>query len=252
MYKIFKHFRPIALLTSITLAPSFAIVADDEKPKGRTVGGGEMGIEATVYDAGPLTSDQVKSADHMEYARGMVCVECHEVTFDMATNATKQFTNNFPQLSNDEIWEKVVAFLPGRERFALTTSFNGEPTATTVDMVLDPEEKVLFVVSEKGTEKLLHIRKNPNVSAVRFHGWTLADGGKKEWRSAQIKATAEVIEDDDPRFDEFLNKYNVVRMTNERAHLRFDLIRVTPSQIYYFDTTLGADGLSVYQLWTRD
>lgn len=239
-------------LSAIVLIFSYACTAEEEKPKGRNVGGGEMGIEATVYDAQPITSDQVKSDSHMDYARGMICAECHEVSFDLVTTSTKQFTNNFPQLANDEIWEMIEAFLPGRERFALTTSFEGMPTASTVDMVLDKEAKVFFVVAEKGTEKLLHIKRNPNVSAVRFKGWTVADGGKREWRSTQIKATAEIIRDDDPSFDEFLDTYNLVRMGKERAHLRFDLIRVTPSEIYYFDTTLGADNLSVYQLWQRD
>jgi|GEM_PF-1113586 nitroimidazol reductase NimA-like FMN-containing flavoprotein (pyridoxamine 5'-phosphate oxidase superfamily) len=257
-----------SLAFSIILLQSTAIVvADDERPQGRNVGAGERGVEAIVFDAQPISSDVVKSDKHINYQRGMVCAECHHVTFDLATTATKQFTNNFPQLTNDEIWEKIEAFLPGRERFALTTSYNGEPTATTVDMVLDKKEKVLYVVSEKGTEKLLHIRKNPNISAVRFHGWTVADGGKKEWRSTQIKGTAEIIEYDDPRFDELLTRYNLVRMTKERAHLRFDLIRITPTQIYYFDTTLSAnspdsdysvdsaderDRLSVYQLWQRN
>jgi len=243
----------LAAGATLVVAWSAGVVgANHEKQQGRNVGAGEMGVEAVIYDARPLTSDQVKGADHMEYARGMTCAECHRVTYDMETTATKQFTNNFPQLANDEIWQKIEAFLPGRERFALTTAYNGEPTATTVDMVLDRDEKVFFVVSEKGTEKLLHIRENPNISAVRFKGWTVAEGGKKEWRSTQIKGTAEVIEDDDPRFDAALVKYNLVRVTPERAHLRFDLIRVTPTQVYYFDTTLGADGLSVYQLWQRD
>jgi len=238
---------------SIVLLQSVGTVAAQEKqPQGKSVGAGEMGVEAFVREGQPITSDQVKSKGHMEYQRGMVCAECHHVTFDLETTATKQFTNNFPQLSNDEIWEKIVAFLPGRERFALTTTYNGLPTATTVDMVLDKEEKVLYVVSEKGTEKLLQIRKNPNISAVHFAGWTVAEGGKKEWRSTQIRGTAEVIENDDPRFDKALIKYHLVRVSLERAHLRFDLIRIKPTQIYYFDTTLGADKYSVYQLWRRD
>lgn len=238
-------------LVVIALVPGVAC-ANDAQPQGRKVGGGELGIETTVYDAGPIDSDQVKSAEHMPYGRGMICAECHEVTFDMVTTSTRQFTNNFPQLPNDEIWAKIEAFLPGRERFALTTAFEGMPTASTVDMVLDKSEKVFYVVAEKGTEKLLHIEQNPNVSAVRFKGWTVAERGKREWRSAQIKATAEIIEADDPRFDDFLDTYNLVRMGNERARLRFDLIRITPTEIYYFDTTLGADDLSIYQRWQRD
>ncbi len=36
------------------------------------------------------------------------------------------------------------------------------------------------------------------------------------------------------------------------ARRRFDLIKVTPVQIYYFYTTLGADKYSVYKLWRRN
>ncbi len=64
----------------------------------------------------------------------------------------------FPALSQDEIWQKILAVLPGRERFAIATVANDTPIATTVDMVLDPEERVFFVVSEVGTEKLLQLR----------------------------------------------------------------------------------------------
>lgn len=263
---VLSCFKVLACSFSILQLSGIAM-AGNEKLQGRNVGAGEMGVEAIVYDGQPISSDALKGDGHMSYQRGMICAECHHVTFDLATTATKQFTNNFPQLTNDEIWEKIETFLPGRERFALTTSYKGEPTATTVDMVLDKDEKVLYVVSEKGTEKLLHIRKNPNISAVRFVGWTVAGLGKKEWRSTQIKGTAEIIEYDDPRFDGLLTRYNLVRMTMERARLRFDLIRITPTQIYYFDTTLSennaasdysvdssdvGDRLSVYQLWRRD
>jgi hypothetical protein len=43
------------------------------------------------------------------------------------------------QLSQEAIWAKIVEFLPGRERFALTTAIDNKPLATTVDMVLDKE-----------------------------------------------------------------------------------------------------------------
>jgi len=223
----------------------------DAGEQGRNVGAGEQGFVAFIVDGPPLSSDQVKPAEHPGYARGMTCSECHEVTYDFLSTATMQFVRNFPQLEQEEIWAKVVAFLPGRERFALATVRNNQPTATTVDMVLDQEQRVFYVVSEVGTEKLLEIRENPAVSAVRFEGWTVAEGGPKQWRSVQMKGTAEVIPSTDPRFYPALIKYNLVRLTEERAQRRFDLIRVTPKQIYYFDTTLGADQKSVYQLWKR-
>ncbi len=223
--------------------------------KGVNVGPGEMGIDAVIIDGPPIKADQVQSNEHATYPRGMTCAECHQVDFfdvDLVTSASKQFVNNFPNLSQEEIWQKVVAFLPGRERFAIATVQDDMPTATTVDMVLDVDEKVFYVVSERGTEKLLQLRINPNISAVRFKGWTVADGGAKQWVSVQMKGTAEVIESTDPRFMQLLEKYSLVRISKPRAVRRFDIIKVTPKQIYYFDTTLGKDSYSPYQLWLRD
>lgn len=251
LFSIISSARTAAVLT--LLATSVAFAGAHEK-KGVNVGPGEMGFDAVIIDGPPLTADQVMSDDHADYPRGMTCAECHTVDFDLdfVTTASKQFINNFPNLEQEQIWEKVVAFLPGRERFAIATVEDDMPTATTVDMVLDEEEKAFYVVSERGTEKLLQLRKNPNISAVRFKGWTVADGGKKQWISVQLKGTAEVIESTDPRFGNILDKYNLVRVSKPRAFRRFDIVKVTPKQIYYFDTTLGADNYSPYQLWLRD
>lgn len=234
-----------------------ALAADGEPPARApvNVGPGEMGIDALIVDGPPLTADQVKSPQHAGYPRGMTCAECHSVKFegvDVVTTASQQFQRNFPSLSQAEIWQKIAAFLPGRERFAIATVEGDAPTATTVDMVLDPQERVLHVVSEVGTEKLLQLRKNPKISAVRFAGWTVAEGGAKQWTSVQIKGTAEIIPSTDPRFLPTLDKYNLVRVTKPRAVRRFDIIRVTPEQIVYFDTTLGAADLSPYQFWFRN
>jgi uncharacterized pyridoxamine 5'-phosphate oxidase family protein len=246
---------PLAALALLALISGGLLQAGGHKKpeqKGVNVGPGEMGISAVIIPGPPLTVDQVMPDGHAAYPRGMTCAECHDLTFDGITSATMQFVNNFDALENDEIWARIVEFLPGRERFGIATVQDGVPIATTVDMVLDPDEKVLFVVSEKGTEKLMQLRENPNISAVRYKGWTVADGGKKEWISVQIRGTAEIIDSDDERFMGFLEKYNLVRVTPERAVRRFDLIRVTPRQIYYFNTNLGADKKSVYQLWKRD
>jgi len=249
------NFNRFAATTALAaLACSAALAGGHEKKEGINVGPGEMGFDGVIVEGPPITADQVMSDSHATYPRGMTCAECHSVDFDIdfVTTASKQFVNNFANLEQAEIWEKVEAFLPGRERFAIATVEDNMPTATTVDMVLDQEQKAFYVVSERGTEKLLQLRKNPNISAVRFAGWTVAEGGPKQWRSVQLKGTAEVIESTDPRFGDILDKYNLVRVGKERAFRRFDIIKVTPRQIYYFDTTLGADGYSPYQLWLRE
>ena len=255
-FALLNPFRTISLVLALLISAACMAATTEgtakTAPEGINVGAGEQGFVAVIFEGPPLKSDQVKSANHREYSRGMTCAECHDVSYDFMTTASAQFVNNYPQLTQDEIWAKVVAFLPGRERFAIATALNNEPVATTVDMVLDKDEKVLYVVSEIGTEKLLQLRVNPAIGAVRFMGWTVAEGGKQEWRSVQIKGTAEVVPSSDPRFDKALVKYNLVRVTKERAHRRFDLIRVTPNQIYYFDTTLPDGQKGVYQRWKRD
>lgn len=236
------------------LITSFA--GEKKQYKKIDVGAGKMGVEAIVIEGPPIKADQILTNDHPDYARGMVCVECHQVTFDAITSSTKMFTLNYPQLSNDEVWKQIEAFLPGRERFVLTTVYNNEPTATTVDMVLDRDEKCLYVLCEKGTEKLMHIKQNPRVCAVHFKGWTLAEAKqdknlKKEWISVQIKGNAEVIPPSDPQFEKLLEKYKPVRVTPKRALLRFDIVRITPTSAFYFNTNLLDERLGIYQYWER-
>ncbi|MDP2326000.1 MAG: pyridoxamine 5'-phosphate oxidase family protein [Gammaproteobacteria bacterium] len=242
----------LSVAASIGIPLVLGISPTQAAPKGINVGGGEQGIDAVIIKGPPITAEQYMSSTHAVFPKGMTCAECHAVDFsvDVVATATRQMARSSRQLSQEQLWEKIVAFLPGRERFALTTAYNNEPLATTVDMVLDKDEKVLFVVSERGTEKLLQIRRNPRISAVHFAGWSIAEGGAKQWRSVQVKGNAEVIPSTDPRFMAAVEKYQLVRVGKERAVLRFDLIRITPEQIYYFDTTLD-DNYSVYQLWKR-
>lgn len=245
------------LFTSFGLSQ---VVKDDTsekvKQKEIDVGAGEMGIESTSEEGPPINSDQLLTKDHPEYARGMVCVECHHVTFDAITTSTKVFTMNYPQLPNDEVWKRIEAFLPGRERFVLTTVYNNEPTATTVDMVLDKEQKVLYVLCEKGTEKLIHITQNPRICAVHYKGWTLAEARrnknlKQEWISVQIRGNAEVIQPSDPQFEMLVQKYKPVRVTLKRATLRFDVVRIIPTSATYFNTNLFNEKAGIYQHWVR-
>lgn len=259
MRKADKWQRPVQVVLSVSVfifLVSTLLAGDGKEYKKIDVGAGEMGIKATVIEGPPIKADQILTEAHPEYARGMVCVECHEVAFDAITTSTKIFLMNYKQLSNDEVWEKIETFLPGRERFVLTTVYNNEPTATTVDMVLDKDEKCLYVLCEKGTEKLMHIKQNPRICAVHFKGWTLAEAErdqslKKEWKSVQIRGNAEVIPPSDPQFGKLVEKYKPVRVTPKRATLRFDIVRITPASAVYFDTNLPDEKFGIYQHWER-
>jgi nitroimidazol reductase NimA-like FMN-containing flavoprotein (pyridoxamine 5'-phosphate oxidase superfamily) len=240
----------------LMLAACIAPAADDKPaPQGANAGSAPPGTQAVIVPGRPLTPEARMSDKHMKPPPGVVCIECHDIKFDVdgTTSATRLYINNQSRLSQEQIWEGILGLLPGRERFVIATVAHNRPTATTVDMVLDKEEQVFYVVSEVGTEKLLQLRKNPAISAVHFDysSWTVAEGGPKVWSSVQITGEAEVIPSSDPRFMPLLKKYNLVRLTPERAVRRFDLVRVTPQQIIYFNTALAPGGYSVYQLWKR-
>lgn len=242
----------LAVMVLLFVLPAACCAEQAAAPADSKNSPGKAGEAVTIQEGRPVTSDQVMSQKHPLFDRGMVCVECHKVTFDAITSSTRQYINNYSQLKNDVVWKKIAAFLPGRERFVLTTVYNNEPTATTVDMVLDKKEKVFYVVCEKGTEKLYQIKKNPKICAVHYAGWTVAGGGKKEWKSVQVRGTAEVIPSGDSRYCTIIDKYHLARLSKERAELRFDLIRINPSEIVYFDTNLTGENAGIYQRWERN
>jgi hypothetical protein len=239
---------PASALFATLLLSGVAIAAESpQAPR-------QIAQDGRVVPGPAITPRQVRGPDHPRFPPGWTCSECHVVSFgtDVISTASRQYWNNYTHLSNDQIWARVVKALPGRERFSMATVHRNKPTNTTLDFVLDREEKVFYAVSEKGTEKLSHLKRNPNISAVRADGWTVAEGGARQWFSIQIDGTSEVITSKDPRFLPLLKKYELVRISEERAIRRFDLQRITPRHIVFFDTTLLAEGASPYQYWSRD
>ncbi|MEZ5458919.1 MAG: pyridoxamine 5'-phosphate oxidase family protein [Steroidobacteraceae bacterium] len=240
-----NHWACLSLLAAAGVG--IAIAAEPSEPR-------QIAQDGRIVIGPPITPNQVRGANHPRFPPGWTCAECHDVSFgtDFVSTASRQYWNNYGQLANEQIWERVVKFLPGRERFAMATVHRDRPTNTTIDFVLDRDEKVFYAVSERGTEKLFHLKRNPNISAVRADGWTVAEGGARQWASVQIAGKSEVITAKDPRFLPLLRKYKLVRISEERAMRRFDIQRITPIDIVYFDKTLLAEGLSAYQYWSRD
>ena len=205
----------------------------------------------TKGDAMPIDASAKMSLTHPEYDLSMTCAECHPTTLDAISTATTLYINSLKRLERDEVWKRIEAFLPGRERFVLATSYHNKPTATTIDFVLDPGEKVSYAVCEKGTQKLEQIKENPAVSMVCYEGWTVAHGGRKQWKSVQIEGRAEVVDSNGPRFETYLDKYHLVRLSKERAKKRMDILRVVIEKAIFFDSALLKSGFSVYQVWER-
>ena len=162
----------------------------------------------TKEGAMPIDASAKMSPTHPEYDLSMTCAECHPTTVDALSTATTLYINNLKRLERSEVWKRVETFLPGRERFVLATSYGNRPTATTIDFVLDPVDKVSYAVCEKGTQKLEQIKENPVVSMVCYEGWTVASGGKEQWKSIQIEGRATIVPSSDPQFKTYLDKYH--------------------------------------------
>ncbi len=69
--------------------------------------------------------------------------------------------------------------------------------------------------------------------------------------SVQVRGSAEIVRSSDPQFAELVAKYKPVRLTPLRARLRFNLVRITPASIIYFDTNLPKEKAGIYQKWER-
>lgn len=230
---------------------SVVLIAYHSTPAQNTKSSGKAPKAEGKGEAMPIDGSAKMSPTHPEYDLSMTCAECHPTTLDAISNATILFINNLKRLERDELWKRIEAFIPGRERFVLATSYHNKPTATTMDVVLDPVEKVTYTVCEKGTQKLEQIKENPAVSMVGYEGWTVAGGGKKQWKSIQIEGRAEVVLSSDPRFETYLDKYHLVRLSKERAKKRMDILRITIEKVIFFDSTLLKSGFSIYQMWER-
>lgn len=244
-------------IAQIICRPFHSFSQDETRPEAKSVTH-EKGTSYQIYPGGPISPDAVMSSKHPSFSPFITCAECHEIKFDAVSTATKQNMKNYKLLDKEIIWKHILELLPGRERFVLGTVFVKRkglfkreciPITTTIDFVLNPEEKAFYAVCEKGTEKLEQIKLNPSVCATHYEGWTVAQGGKQVWKSVQVKGRAEIIAPEDPRFNESLIKYQLVRTRPEQAQRRFNILRIAIKEIIYFNSDFLKEGLSPYQLW---
>jgi len=247
--KKYRYILPITIFISlIAIHPPHSLSQEEAK------------TEALVQPAGPISPDAVMSSKHPSFSPLVTCAECHEIKFDTVSTATRQNMRNYKLLDKEKVWKDIVEFLPGRERFVLATVSKRRsgllkteyyPVSTTIDFMLNPEEKTLYAVCEKGTEKLEQIKLNPLVCASHYEGWTVAQGGRQVWKSVQVKGRAEIIDAQNPRFNEALQKYQLVRTKPEQAQKRFYILRIAIDQIIYFNSDFLKENISPYQLWEK-
>ncbi len=208
--------------------------------------------------------------DHQEIET-VACMECHSIKVDATSTATQRFLQRKGALDKDALWEEIVEFFGGRQSTVLATAINNEPYVTTIDFALDPVNKVMYALSEKGTRKLDQMRMNPNV-AVEYHQprdisaklykcpKTESDDDMpfrnckelkpKVFRCLQMRGTARVFDASDPQFDEGLKVFKP-EADPEMIKRGMFMTCFTPKEILFYDYLRKDRGLNIFQYWER-
>jgi uncharacterized protein YhbP (UPF0306 family) len=184
--------------------------------------------------------------DHPEIET-VACMECHTILTDGVTTATQRFLERPGAIENQALWQEIVAFFGERQSCVIATSMNNEPYVTTVDFALDPVNRVLYALSEKGTRKLDQIRMNPK-AAVEYH--QPRDWQTKIFRCLQMRGEARTFSADDPQFAEGLRIFKP-QIDEDMVRRGMDMTCFTPKEILFYDNLRKAKGLNIFQLWQR-
>ena len=148
-----------------------------------------------------------KPPHHGIYDEDMKCLDCHKYDgVDAYTSATMTVKKTKKgRAPRAEIEEAIRETLKGvgdfREIFILSTSFDDKPLATVIEFVMDPKTFTFYAVSEKQTEKLFHIARNPNVS-LGYVKQRESYNYFEEALGVQIVGKAQQLKGSDPGFDE--------------------------------------------------
>jgi len=219
----------------------------------------KMTIEATA----------AVSDTHPEIEEGITCADCHQVLLDGTTKATEawlyedylNFSAGEGLESNEETKAHILGILGGKKKkntYILSTCVNNIPLATTFDAAIDPDKMAVYIFSEKGTEKLFHMRTNPRVSV----GWHREFTQFGKTLCIQMRGTAEVI-DDPSRYGEGLATYPYEEIADVRKmdHKKFadevmkqfmTMTKITINQIIITDSQYSREkGVRVHQIWKR-
>jgi hypothetical protein len=184
--------------------------------------------------------------DHQEIETA-ACMECHLIKTDALSTATQKFLERKGAMKKEDIWREIVKFFGKRKSTVLATSINNEPYVTTIDFALDPVNKVMYALSEKGTRKLGQMKMNPKV-ALEYHDAKAWES--KIFRCLQMRGEARVFSADDPQFDEGLRIFEP-SIDAEMIKRGMDMTCFTPKEIFSYDSLRKDKGLNIFQLWER-
>ncbi len=190
---------------------------------------------------------------------------------DVMTTATASrwinpdIEKNKPLLSNDELKKRIGKQLAEKQLYILGTSYNDRPASTVVEFILSPEDMALYGFAEPLTEAVLHMRKNPYISANFHHefpndwneGLCLQMRGKAElfegpFKEGQTpKAVKRAIELFSGELGSWLEKKSKGAI-GKAAGSNMTIVRIPLAQIVMHDARLSYEGYGMRELWLRN
>lgn len=228
---------------SLALIPLFMLLLVYSCTLKRTAPAGEAAGEE---DVPAILLGAAMPEDHQEIET-VACMECHTILTDGVSTATQRFLERPGAIENEELWKEIVAFFGERQSCVLATSINNEPAVTTIDFALDPVNRVMYGLSEKGTKKLNQIRMNPRV-ALEYH--QPRDWQTKIFRCLQMKGEARTFSSDDAQFAEGLRIFKP-QIDEDMVRRGMDMTCFTPKEILFYDNLRKERNLNIFQLWKR-
>lgn len=169
--------------------------------------------EAAPADAKSIDATAQVESNHPPIEPGLACNDCHEINLDANTTATQLWLAGDwgakkageGIMPKEQLWQGIVKIIGGikidSKTYVLATSMNNIPLTTTAEFTLDPDKKVLYGFHEQGTEKLLHIRNNPQVS-LNWH--KEFEGFSGDYLCCQIRGRAELLDGSSPDYDQIM------------------------------------------------
>ena len=249
----------LCVLAGVIMVALGCMGKHDIKEPGSGARGENVTIEATA----------AVSDTHPEIEEGITCADCHEVLLDGISKATEtwlykeylNFSAGEGLQDNEETKRHVLGILGGKKKkntYILASCVNNTPLATTFDAAINPDTMTIYIFSEKGTEKLYHMRTNPRVSI----GWHQEFTQFGKTLCIQMLGTAEVIDDPD-RYESGLATYPYEDIADVRKmeHKQFadqvmkkfmTMTKITINQIIITDSQNAREnGVRVHQIWKR-
>lgn len=165
-------------------------------------------------------------------------------------------------MTNAEAKQAVAEMLHGKKEtdlMILATSLDGLPVTTIAEFTMDNDTMTLYGMHEFDTEKLIQIAGNPWVclsSNAEYSGFSGLVG-------LQLKGTAELIDGDDPLYDQILiNVIPYEEYADMLGGLPLEVVRallknmLMISKITIYEATAGnsafkEEGYRTYQRWVR-